>query len=80
MWRRYPCCCPACLEMRWEECGAKDLVGELEMVVEPEDTLYTKMGANDSEVVKFEVGFHVCNLFSGLRGVKRRSKSLLIRS
>ena len=66
--------------MRWKECGAKDLVGVLETVVEPEDTLYTEIVVDDSEVVKFEVGVDVFNLFSGLRGVKRRSKSVLMSS
>ena len=39
-WRRLPCCCTACLELRWEQCLMAHLVGELETVVEPGASLY----------------------------------------
>ena len=41
MWRRYPCSCPSCLDLRWEECEVPELVGELETVVTSGSTLYT---------------------------------------
>lgn len=32
-WRRYPCFCEMCVNMRWKECENKDLVGQLKIVV-----------------------------------------------
>ena len=40
VWRRYPCCCTACMEMKWNDCSSKDVVGEMEVVVKPTQKLY----------------------------------------
>ena len=47
LWRRYPCCCPACLNLRWQDCMVPELVGELETVVPQGMTLYTSVSAGE---------------------------------
>ena len=48
MWCHYPCCCSSCLDERWHDCQEKDLVGNLETMVEPGFSL-NKMNTLDSE-------------------------------
>ena len=50
MWRRYPCCCPACMAQQWDGCQAKALVGELETVVEPGEEMYYHPKKNCGEI------------------------------
>ena len=40
MWRRYPCCCLACVDLRLKECLVPQLVGEMKTVVAPGCSLY----------------------------------------
>ena len=40
LWRRYPCCCPACMGQRWNECLVPELVGMMEIVVPEGKSLY----------------------------------------
>ena len=47
MWRKYPCCCHACLDLRWKECSVPELVEELETVVEQGRTLYSTRRAGE---------------------------------
>ena len=47
MWRRYPCCCLACLDLRWGECSVPELVGKLETVVQSGATLYSSRSAGN---------------------------------
>ena len=44
MWRRYPCCCSACMSQQWKKCEVPQLVGELETVVPAGGTLYSGAG------------------------------------
>ena len=44
MWRRYPCCCDFCMDLKWEECESKDLVGDLETLVEAAASIYITHG------------------------------------
>ena len=41
MWRRYPCCCSACMSQGWEECMVPQLVGDLETVVPTGGNIYS---------------------------------------
>ena len=34
-WRKLPCFCTQCSNLRWDECLNKDLVGQLKVVVKP---------------------------------------------
>ena len=41
MWRRYPCSCPACVNLQWTECMVPGLVGKMETVVQAGSSLYS---------------------------------------
>ena len=41
LWRRYPCCCPACMGRKWNECLVPGLVGKMEIAVPEGKSLYS---------------------------------------